>query len=217
MEAVTLAHEVVRVLQDKVVQERPKWAFLVGHCRNYEAWWKAELALALEHWTWSFRGEKLGPELGFVTEAKPRDYGFGTSQAAVDLLVGPWSEDSEDVRRDGGPRVWIELKERGDWWVGNAAKAVGTANGGLAHDMQKWADINWTSDDVVLACHLLSYKAPYERPQLGEEWQSAMTEATGGRKPFVDPLIVGYPLDEESKCLWMRMDVFPIHVPEESR
>ena len=210
-----LAREVVRVLQFKVVQERNRWAALMQHERGYEAWWQAEVALALENWCWVFRGGGPRADIGFVTEARPARFGLGgPPKGAIDLLVGPWSDEIDGIASDATPRVWIELKNRGDWWAGTPVKVFGAANSGLAKDLEKWDAVRWTPDDVALAFQLLSYRKTYDEPHLEPEWLSALADAAGGRKPFVEPLVVGYPLDQEIRdCIFLRVDVFPIHVP----
>ncbi|SET18092.1 hypothetical protein [Stigmatella erecta] len=146
-----LAGSVIDVMRGVLVHQRHRWPALEGHQRQYENWWKGEFALALESWSWT---EDLPAEVCVIEEAKPRDYGITgmLSAQAMDLLVAPWRD--EAIVKDKGPRVWIEIKTRA-WWWGPASKAFGSVNGGLAHDLTKWSELQWGSDDIGIAAQLV--------------------------------------------------------------
>src|SRR5437016_14675041 len=77
--AKTLGTAVVTTLQDVLVHQRARWASLLAHQRQYEGWWKAEFALALESWTWVVAPDR--PEDYWVRgEQKPRHHGIEHAQ-----------------------------------------------------------------------------------------------------------------------------------------
>jgi hypothetical protein len=142
METRELMNEVVAVMADVLVHQRARWGALLAHQRQYEGWWKAEMALALESWTW--RADRQTKPMYVLPEAKPRDFEIDDGPSSADLLVAPVNKSLNDFDYKARPRVWIELKERGTWWgvkPGGAAKAFGTANHGLWSDIEKWQNV----------------------------------------------------------------------------
>jgi hypothetical protein len=214
--ALELAHTVVTVMQDVLIHQRGKWGPLLGHQRQYEGWWKAEFALALESWAMSFTPPMPTKFYWVVPEAKPRDAGLGTSAQAVDLAVVPHSHERDGQDMEATPRVWIEIKERGDWW-GNADKAFGTANRGLRTDLIKWHSVPWTSDDVVVASQLLSCIGTWDGANDGlpDTWCTALDAVAAEYPRFVPPRVVGYavPAEAPKAIRWVRLEVFTIHGP----
>jgi hypothetical protein len=142
-----LAQAAVTTLQDVLVHQRSRWASLFAHQNQYEGWWKAEFALALESWCWRLDL----PEPTWVrTEVKPKDYGVGATGQSIDVLVGRWSQEAQSLINEP-PMVWIELKERATWW-GNPWKALCEDGRSLGHDLAKWRAAAWRPGDIVLAC-----------------------------------------------------------------
>lgn len=135
--ATRLAEHVANVLHNVLIHQRSRLGTLLGHNSQYEGWWKAEFALALESWCWQFNL----PYFWCATEPKPKNAGIGNSDKSTDLVVAPGSQRKMNLK--AGPRVWIEIKERGTWWDGNANKALGTANRGLLSDLTKWNDVTF--------------------------------------------------------------------------
>jgi hypothetical protein len=103
-----LAFSTLRTVQDVLEHQRARWAAIFAHQHQYEGWWKAEFALAMESWCWR---QDLPEPTCIKSEVKPRDHGVGDSKQSIDLLVGRWNAESKDVDRNG-PRVCIEMKER---------------------------------------------------------------------------------------------------------
>src|SRR5262245_35276901 len=96
MKAAVLLNDVVNVMADVLVHQRPRWGALLGHQRQYEGWWKAEMALAIESWTW--RADQLDPPFYVRAEAKPRD--FGLTPPTADLVVAQMKKDFTDFDHD---------------------------------------------------------------------------------------------------------------------
>lgn len=183
-----LTRGVLTTMQGVLVHQRARWGALMGHQHQYEGWWKAEFRLALESWCW--RSDL--PEPTWVqSEKKPSNYWVGTTRESVDLLVGRWSEERAEILP--GPRVWIEIKERGTWW-GDARKGLGASNGGLRSDLMKWRDTRWADDDVVIACHVLSHDATRGiSTPIPPAWAAVFEEVTAGFPRYLPTLSVCYP------------------------
>jgi hypothetical protein len=201
-----LAEAVVTTLQDVLVHQRPRWATLCGHQHQMEAWWRAEFLIALESWCWRW---DLPEETWVLPEAKPRDYGVGTSRESIDLLVAPWDENSRCMRKE--PRVWIEIKERATWW-GDPWKALN----GLEVDLAKWSDAEWQQNDFVVACQILLHDSePISSCPAPEDWRRVLNELTRGFRPFLGTRSVCYPCySPEKKSVIHRsasIDFFTIH------
>jgi hypothetical protein len=208
-----LQEEVVAVLQGTVLHQRARWGALLGHQRQFEGWWKAEFAAALEAWTWSSRV----PDPGFcvLVEPKPRDFRAvdGDCREAADLAIAPWGDDGQDVSegqgtRDGQrPRLWIELKTRATWW-GSTTSAVGKALGGFRSDLVKWEALR---GDPVLVCHLVTHDGTY-RNRLPPEWAAALPELREEEQPRWhwpgEPFTVGIEaaVGGRLRHRWTRMD-----------
>lgn len=102
-----------------MVHQWPRWGPLLGHMRQMEGWWKAELLTAIEAWCWSLDApQDFWPR----PEVKPREFGRGKSQQTPDIVVAPIGKDGEGFESAAGPRVWLEIKERGTWW-GSAGRS----------------------------------------------------------------------------------------------
>ncbi len=206
-----VANQALGVLSGVLLHQRGRWGPLLGHGRQYEGWWKAEMAMALESWCWR---HDLPSEFGVYPEAKPRDYGLGDTSLSVDLLLAPWGRSPE--RDAAGPRVWIELKER-SWWWGNAGKALGTANKGLRHDLDKWKDAaHWTDRDVLLVCQITSNDGlKDDADALPAGWREELKTLSG----FADAkeTSVGYPISDISsqksgaQVRWVTLTSFRVH------
>ncbi len=201
-----LRDEVVAVLQGTVLHQRARWGALLGHQRQFEGWWKAEFAAALEAWTWSSRVPD--PGFGVLVEPKPRDFGAvdGDCREAADLAIAPWGDD-QAVGYERRPRLWIEIKTRATWW-GSTTSAVGKALGGFRSDLAKWEALR---GDPVLVCHLVSHDGTY-RNRLPPEWTAALDELRKERQPRWywpgDPFTVGIEAAVGGKVRhrWIRMD-----------
>jgi hypothetical protein len=200
-----LAELVLTVIGNVLIHQRNRWGPLLGHKRQYEGWWKAELAAALESWAWSWDL----PSFGILPEAKPRDFKIaGAESGAVDLVVAPWDNKQGKILFDQQPRTWIELKERGTWW-GDPAKALGKANHGLWTDLEKWANIKWKNDDVVVACQITVHDGSRSE-SIPDNWEKAFEQVAKKYPRYLKPCIVGYPL-KENHIRWARIDCFTIH------
>src|SRR5947208_2580977 len=108
---VSLASAVLGTMQDVLVHQRARWATLFAHQHQYEGWWKAEFALALESWCWR---TDLPEPTWLLSEVKPSAHGVGETKQSIDLLIARWLQDKDDVSHDP-PRIWVEIKERGTW------------------------------------------------------------------------------------------------------
>jgi hypothetical protein len=209
-----LVTEVSEVLKNVLIHQRHRWGILDAHRRQYEGWWKAECALAIENWAWVRRPpDEL---VAFAVEPKPSDYSpcgvrlndqsRGTpDRHAADLLVGPWSDEVGGVSLDRGPRVWIELKVRGTWWSGGVPKLLA----GLYSDLEKWRVDG--DDDAVLICHITSTEAGWDEP-FSDDLVRALNECGP-----IQTTIVGYEIPRREKrhegingeiYRWARMDCF---------
>ena len=203
-----LAKEVSSVLQGVLIHQRPRWGTLLGHERQFEGWWKAELATALESWTW--RADLQAHPFAVRVEAKPRDFNLveEADRRSVDLLVAPWSDSDWDFVPKGKPRAWIELKTRATWW-GPASKALGTANSGLYSDLEKWRRFG-ESGDIVIVCHIAAHDGPWEE-RLPKDWEDALGEVSRRYEGSPEPLTIGFevPGDKGRNFYrWTRMDCF---------
>lgn len=201
-----LAKHVANVLQGTILHQRPRWGPLLGHKSQYEGWWKAEFALALENWCWQFNL----PYFWCKTEPQPRDVGIGDqkSKKSTDLVVAPGSSSGIDI--NAGPRVWVEIKERGTWWQGNVNKGLGTANDGLLKELSKWKDQSFQDFDAVLACHIVTHDGTNDE-HLPRGWLEKLEEIAERHERLMEPHIVGFPLSEKA-VRWARMDLFVIHM-----
>jgi hypothetical protein len=167
-----LALAVLGTLQDVLVHQRSRWAALFAHHHQYEGWWKAEFALALESWCWRM---DLPEPTWVLSEVKPRDHGVGESKRSMDILVGRWLEDEQIVSRDHA-RVWLELKERGTWW-GDPWKALCEEKRSVCADIDKWKDAPWQGVDVVVACQIISHDASAGSLEtLPPDWREVLEE-----------------------------------------
>jgi hypothetical protein len=205
-----LSQKVIGVMQDVLIHQRGKWGPLLGHQHQYEGWWKAEFSLALESWAQSFTPPMPSKFFWVIPEAKPHWAGFDTGAQAVDLAVVPHSEEDDTWDMKATPRVWIEIKERADWW-NNADKAFG----GLRDDIAKWHGIGWTPEDMVIACQVLCYKGTWDGPDGGlpKKWRDGLEEVSAEYPPLLPARIVGFPVGVEGPeaVRWARLDAFIIH------
>jgi len=212
--AETLSTQVLDVLEGVLLHQRQRWGTLLGHRRGYEGWWKAECAAALESWCW-----REGPvPYGVLPEAKPSDFGLSLERP-VDLLVAPWDREKRALKLTGGPRAWIELKERGTQWGTNPAKAFGASNHGLLSDLEKLGSEKWADDDVALACQIVSHVGDMEE-SIEPKWQEALDGySAGAHKLLRQTPAVGFPLppvagDEpgatKSAILWASMFIYEV-------
>lgn len=209
MNAAELLTEVCRVMADVLVHHRARWGHLLGHQRQYEGWWKAEMAQALESWTW--RADLWESSIGVLPEAKPRDFGIDAGPPTADLLVTRWDTNSKRFDTTARPRVWIELKERGTWWGetgGAAAKAFGIANDGLLSDLAKWERVK-ESGEVVLACQLTTHDGSYDE-RLPRAWQEQF-DAIATRCDRAIERTVGFPIAGVDQVRWARFDAFIVN------
>jgi hypothetical protein len=183
-----LATAVFSTMRDVLVHQRVRWGALMSHRRQYEGWWKAEFRLALDSWCWRF---DLPQPTRILSEEKPRNYGIGDSAGSVDILVGCCSTQRNEL--SPGPRIWVEIKERGTWW-NNARKGLGEANKGLRSDLLKWRDAPWSASDVVVACHILSHEAKCGSSEpIPPDWAAAFEEVSDGFPRFMPTLSVCFP------------------------
>lgn len=184
-----LSAQVADVLEGVLLHQRQRWGTLLGHQRGYEGWWKAECAAALENWCW-----RQGPvTYGVLPEAKPVDFGLSLERP-VDLLVAPWDDEARELKPAGGPRVWIELKERGTWWGNGPAKAFGTGNHGLLSDLAKLSSEKWAADESALACQIVSHVGT-QAETIDPGWLKALESySTPQHKLVRHTRAVGFPL-----------------------
>lgn len=210
MKAAELMSGVVGVMADVLVHQRARWGALLGHRRQYEGWWKAEMAQALESWSW--REDQLETPHYVLAEAKPADFGVEAGPASADLVVARMAPDFEDFDYAARPRVWIELKERGTWWgetPGAAAKAFGTANKGLWSDLEKWKGVTGEGE-VVLVCQVTVHDGSYTE-RLPASWQEQLDRVIEQHEHAIAPRTVGYELAGEDKVRWARFDAFVVN------
>lgn len=216
-----LKTQVADVLEGVLIHQRQRWGALLRHAHGYEGWWKAECAAALENWCW-----RRGPTAYCVVpEARPRNFGLSLKRP-IDLLVAPWDEEEKTLKLRGGPRAWIELKERGTRWGTNPVKAFGQANHGLLTDFEKLSSERWTEDDVALACQIVSHVGDREE-FIEAKWREALKGYSSGPHKLLRkrPAIVGYPLPHidddddradpheskpESRILWASMFIYEV-------
>jgi hypothetical protein len=163
-------------MQDTLVHQRERWGSVCSNEHDYEGWWKAELRRALESWCWQLGHP--GSDAWVLTEVKPREYDLGTSAESVDLVVGEWSDQKAKLVP---PRIWIELKERGTWWGGGPKKALA----GFVSDLQKWQDVAWAPEDIVVAGLIILHDAEQDSLiALPEDWSKELA-ATAKQFPMV--------------------------------
>lgn len=214
MKAAGLTSSVVNVMADVLVHQRARWGTLLGHQRQYEGWWKAEMAQALESWTW--RVDRLGWPMDVRAEAKPVDFDLASGPPSADLVVARMRDDLKDFDYKARPRVWIELKERGTWWgtsAGAAAKAFGTANNGLLSDLEKWSGV--TGDgEVVLVCQITSHDGSYTDRLPPETWRKQLDDIASRYERAIERC-VGYEIagqiDGHDRVRWARFDAFIVN------
>jgi hypothetical protein len=210
MQAKQLMREVATVMADVLVHQRPRWGTLLAHQRQYEGWWKAEMALALESWAW--RADLQAHPMDVLPEAKPCDFGLDNAPPSADLLIAPVNGELNDFDYAKTPRVWLELKERGTWWgtkKGHAAKAFGTANSGLWSDLHKWKTVAGRSGEVVLACQITSHVGTYS-DRLPDTWLKELEAIGAEYEHAIDPRCVGSELPGKDVVRWTRFDSFVI-------
>lgn len=206
MKAEDLLNDVVHVMADVLVHQRARWGALLGHQRQYEGWWKAEMALAIESWSW--RADKLAEPVYVRPETKPRDFGLDQAPPQADLVVARMKSDFSDFDYKAKPRLWIELKERGTWWgetEGYAKKAFGTANNGLRADLTKWSGVK-ESGNAVIVCQVTTHDGTYEN-QLPKSWAAQFDEIARDYARALKPRCVGYELKGDA-VRWTRFDAF---------
>lgn len=203
MKAAELTKEVVAVMSDVLVHQRLRWGYLLGHQRQYEGWWKAEMAAALESWSW--RADLQDSPVWVRAEMKPAKFGVRGGPPSSDLVVARVNETFTDFDYTTRPRVWIELKERGTWW-GNAAKALGTANNGLYSDLEKWSKVT-DAGEVVLICQITSHDGSY-RERLPTDWSDQLDEIAKKHERAMTPRSVGFELPGSDCIRWARLDAF---------
>ena len=214
-----LAENVVEVLQGVLVHQATRWGPLLGNWRGFEGWWKAEFVTALQAWCWTY---ELPRDFWVVAEAKPRDYNLGDTGQAPDILVAPWSDENNCMDYESGPRVWIEIKERGTWW-NNAAKGYGEGNHGLRHDLAKWDESTWSpQDDIVLVCQITAHESEWTRAMepFPKDWIDVLEDIATTHPRYVPSRTVAYPCWGDPTqhgsarwVRWARMDFFTIHAP----
>ena len=207
MKASDLMAGVAEVMADVLVHQRARWGALLGHQRQYEGWWKAEMALALESWTW--RADQLSCPMYVRPEAKTADFFLDNGPSSADLLIAPVNKELTDFDYKARPRVWVELKERGTWWgtsPGYAAKAFGTANNGLLSDLEKWQGVR-SQGDVVLVCQITMHDGTYE-DRLPQSWHEQLANIALQHDRAIEPRCVGYELAGENRVRWTRFDAF---------
>lgn len=184
-----LANSALTTLQDVLVHQRARWGALLAHQHQYEGWWKAEFALALE--SWCFRLDLPEPTR-IWTEAKPRDHGIGQRRQFIDILIARWSVDKRRAIPEP-PRVWIELKERGTWW-GNARKALCEDGRSLWTDLHKWKETRWLPGEVVVACQIISHEAEVSSSEpLPVSWREVLDTIDQTFPRYLPPRSVGHP------------------------
>lgn len=215
--ASNLGASVLEVVKGVLIHQQPRWGVLVGQQRQLEAWWKHEIVSALQAWTWAWERDRA---YWVASEIKPREWSVGVdSGEAVDVLIAPWREDetSPGWDQEEGNRVWLELKERGTWW-GNPGKALGTSNGGLYKDLEKWRRAQWTSRDAVYACHLLTHecdRASDGANPIPSEWDAALRDVRDEHPSVGEPFIVGSPCESTTagnrRARWVRLDIFALN------
>ena len=199
-----LAAAVVDVLCQRCVHKRGDWVTLMGHRRNYEEWWKAEFVSAVESWAWS---SECNDQLwGALPEPMPKKAGYKiwSGDGKADILVAPWDDQTKTVAIKNAPRVWIELKHR------NTEYGVSkTFYKGLESDIDKWSGAQWTTEDVVLACHLLVHDAT-DRESLPQIFRARLDEIGKKYPRFCSTFYVGYKLTD-SVIRWLNVDFFRIY------
>lgn len=218
MKTETLVKHVVEVMQGVVLHQRPRWGILLESERQYEGWWKAEMMMALEGWTWSKGVIEKG--LGVGVEMKPKQLGLHWSGRLVDLYVGPWGEKGPFQCDHESPRVWIELKTRATWWRGGVAKALA----GLKKDLEKWAGLA-TEGETVLVCQITTHNG-HETEHLPKHWEKGLDEIPKRHKRLHKPFSVALPLHtyasrktakrkdwEPATMRWVRLDCFLVGGP----
>lgn len=203
--ASALANNAIAVIHHLAKEKRNSWCRLARHQRQWEGWWKAEIVLALETWA---RSRKRSPGYGVAAEQKPRAYALSQSRASTDILLAPWDNKLGRLSMTAAPRVWLELKSRGTWW-GPAAKALGTANAGLAKDLAKWDNVPWTPGDLVLCCHLTTHDGSGGL-QLPKDWQEQLDEGVPTRPRYCRRRRVMATIDDDHPML-LYIDVFAIY------
>jgi hypothetical protein len=208
-----LLARVVNVMADVLVHQRPRWGALLGHQRQYEGWWKAEMALAIESWSWR-EDQKDWPAYVWP-EAKPKAVGFTGAPPTADLMVGRMNDTYTEFDTDARPRLWIELKERSTWWgttPGRAAKAFGTGNNGIQHDLEKWHGVKGRGE-VVVVSQVSTHDGTYQEC-FPKSWLDELDDIASKYERAIEPRCVGYEIagrDETTgrdRVRWARFDAF---------
>jgi hypothetical protein len=215
-EMIDLACAAHDVMSGVLIHQRHRWGIMLGHERQYEGWWKVEIAMALESWCW-MRDNQLNKQFGIMAEAKPKNFEFRSDETikkigdvAADILIAPWSDEDNKISLIETPRIWIELKTRATWWgesKGSVAKAFGESNGGLKHDIKKWHSFQEVGNGVIV-CHITSHKGSWN-DTLPETWKAELDDITN-KYGLVPPITVGFPIPDKGKekYYWTRMDCF---------
>jgi hypothetical protein len=125
------------------------------------------------------------------------------------LVIAQRDADTGKADLTNGPRVWVELKERGTWW-GNPAKAFGEANNGLRSDLKKWTGAAWTDRDVVAACQIISHRGLPSEP-LPKSWREELDAIAVTNPRCLPTRSVGCPSWDCKEILWATIELFNIH------
>src|SRR5262249_11596526 len=142
--------------------------------------------------SWCFRLDLPEPTR-VLSEVKPKNHGINGASGSVDLLVARWSDEEQRIIKEP-PRVWIELKERGTWWVGGASKPLRQKDRSLYADLHKWKKASWLPGDVVVACQIISHEAEgVSTEPLPLEWRQVLDDIHSEFPRFLPPRSVGYP------------------------
>jgi hypothetical protein len=213
LSAVGLAGRAFNVMQDVLIHQRSRWAHLLLHRHQYEGWWKAELRSALDGWCCQI--PSMG-SVGVLSEVKPKSYGVGNTNHSFDLVIGLKNPKTGAVDLGFGPRIWIELKERGTWWGGNAAKAFGEGNSGVRTDLKKWRAGLWSADDVLAACQIITHRGN-ALEILPAEWKRELDSIAKTNPRCVPTRSVGCPSWNSNEVLWTTMEFFQILPPRRRR
>ena len=204
-----LRDQVIEVMKGALIHNRPSWGPLMHHGHNYEGWWKAQIALAIENCSWSHTATgPIDTSFGVEPERKLKSVGLKDHGIQADLHVAPWDDDSDSFLKGGTPRIWIELKQRGTHWE-SPEKAYGTANHGIASDFQKWEKVDLAPDtDAVVFCQILTHVGTGDE-DLKPGWSDKLEGlAEDFEYSLLDDLTVGYELPGEDCILWCSMYFF---------
>ena len=204
-----LRDQVIEVMKGALIHHRPSWGPLMHHGHLYEGWWKAQLALAIENWSWSYTATGSNDtSFGVEPERKLKSVGLEDHGIQADLHVAPWDDDSDCFLKGGTPRVWVELKQRGTHWE-SPEKAYGPANSGIEKDFRKWEKVNLNAEtDAVVFCQILTHIGTNDE-ELESGWRDKLVGlAEYFEYSLLDDLTVGFELPGENRILWCGMYFF---------